>query len=364
MKKNLLIYIPSIEEGGVEKNLYIISKYLSEKSVNISLLTFNFNKKHFFKKSIFYLGPKNNFWNEKSRKIKNLKCMIILFYNLMFFNKNYVIFAFQSSITATIIGKIFGNKVVIRANSSPSGFTNNALYRWLYSFFISFSDAVIVNSNEFSKLFFKTFGKKSITIFNPFIPGIIKKLSRIKIKKTFSKRNLNIISVSRLTDQKNHITQLKAIKHIKKKYNPVLTIIGKGDKKDYLKSYIKENNISKNVKLIGYKKNPFPYIIKSDILILSSKFEGLPNILLEAQCLKKYIISSNCSSGPKEILMNGKVGDLFKLNDYKELANKINNYCVNKNKCKKKILLGYKNLHRFDHKKNCQKYYKILNNFF
>ena len=66
MKKNLLIYIPSIEDGGVEKNLYIISKYLSEKSVNISLLTCNFNKAHFFNKSIFYLGPKNNFWNELS----------------------------------------------------------------------------------------------------------------------------------------------------------------------------------------------------------------------------------------------------------------------------------------------------------
>ena len=75
--------------------------------------------------------------------------------------------------------------------------------------------------------------------------------------------------------------------------------------------FIENNNINKNVQLIGYKNNPFPYIIKSDILILSSKFEGLPNILLEAQYLKKYIISSNCSSGPKEILMNGKAGDLF-----------------------------------------------------
>ena len=364
MKKNLLIYIPSIEDGGVEKNLYIISKYLSKKSINISLLTCNFNKKHFFNKSIFYLGPKNNFWNERSRKIKNLKCMITLFFNLMFFNKNYVIFAFQSSITATIIGKIFGNKVITRANSSPSGFTNNALYLWLYSFFISFSDAVIVNSNEFSKLFFKTFGKRPITIYNPFIPATIKKLSRVKIKKAFSKRNLNIISVARLTDQKNHITQLKAIKYIKKKYNPCLTIIGKGYKEEYLQSYIKANNIQKNVKLIGYKKNPFPYIIKSDILILSSKFEGLPNILLEAQYLKKYVISSNCSSGPKEILLNGKAGDLFKSNDYKGLAYKINYYCENKNRFKKKILLGYKNLHRFDYKKNCQKYYEILNNFF
>ena len=56
MKKNLLVYIPSIEEGGVEKNLYILSKYLSKKSINISLLTCNFNKKNFFNKSIFYFS--------------------------------------------------------------------------------------------------------------------------------------------------------------------------------------------------------------------------------------------------------------------------------------------------------------------
>ena len=85
---------------------------------------------------------------------------------------------------------------------------------------------------------------------------------------------------------------------------------------------------------------------------------------MEAQYLKKYIISSNCPSGPKEILMSGKAGDLFKLNDYKDLANKINKYCISKKRYKKKILLGYNNLYRFDHKKNCQKYYEILNNFF
>ena len=99
-------------------------------------------------------------------------------------------------------------------------------------------------------------------------------------------------------------------------------------------------------------------------MILSSKFEGLPNILLEAQYLKKYIISSNCSSGPKEILMNGRAGDLFKVNDHKELAKKINIYCKNKNKWKKKIMIGFKNLHRFNYSKNCKKYYETLNKFF
>ena len=364
MKKNLLIYIPSIEDGGVEKNLYILSKYLSKKSIKISLLTCNFNKIHFFNKSISFIGPKNNFWNEKSRKIKNLICMIILFFYLIFSNKKYLVFAFQSSITAIIISKIFGNKIVTRSNSSPAGFFKNSIYIKFYSFFIKFADNVIVNSHEFSKLFFKKFKKKPITIYNPFIPEIVKRLSKIKIKKSFLKNNLNIITVGRLTDQKNHIIQLKAIKYIEKKYNPILTIIGKGYKEKYLKSYIENNNINEKVKLIGYKKNPFPYILKSDILILSSKFEGLPNILLEAQCLKRYIISSRCSSGPKEILMNGKAGDLFSVNDYRDLANKINNYCKNKNKFKKKTLVGFKNLHRFNYNKNCQKYYEILNNFF
>ncbi len=364
MKKNLLIYIPSIEDGGVEKNLYIISKYLSKKSINISLLSCNFNKINFFNKSISYIGPKNNFWNEKSRKIKNLICLIILFFKLLFSNKKYLVFAFQSSMTAIIIAKLLGQKVVTRSNSSPVGFSKNFFYIKFYSLIIKFSDAVIVNSYEFSKLFFNKFKKKTIVIYNPFVPKTVKKLSKIKIKKSFSKKNINIISVGRLTEQKNHITQLQAIKYIEKKYNPRLIIIGKGYKEKYLNSYIENNNINKNVQIIGYKKNPFPYIIKSDILILSSKFEGLPNILLEAQCLKKYIISSNCSSGPKEILMNGKAGDLFKVNDYKTLAKKINYYCKNKIRLKKKILFGFNNLSRFDYNKNCKKYYEVLNNFF
>ena len=170
---------------------------------------------------------------------------------------------------------------------------------------------------NFLNCFLKNLKKKTAIIYNPFLPKTVKKLSKIKIKKTFLKNSLNIISVGRLTDQKNHIVQLKAMKYIEKKNNPNLTIIGKGYKEKYLKSYIENNNINKKVQLIGYKKNPFPYIVKSDILILTSKFEGLPNILLEAQYLKKYIISSNCSSGPKEILMNGKAGDLFNVDDYK-----------------------------------------------
>ena len=73
-------------------------------------------------------------------------------------------------------------------------------------------------------------------------------------------------------------------------------------------------------------KNPYKYFKDTDIFVLSSKFEGLPNVLLEAQFFKKFIISSNCPTGPKEILLNGKAGELFDVGNYKKLSKIILNY--------------------------------------
>ena len=100
---------------------------------------------------------------------------------------------------------------------------------------------------------------------------------------------------------------------------------------------------------------------KSNIFILTSRYEGLPNVLLEAQALKTYIISTNCPTGPREILLNGKAGSLFKVGDYKSLSNLIISFFKNKKKYSKKILIGYKNLHRFDYKNNLDSYLKEIN---
>ena len=77
--------------------------------------------------------------------------------------------------------------------------------------------------------------------------------------------------------------------------------------------YIKDNNLEKFIKLRDFTDNPFKTIKNSDIFILSSRYEGLPNVLLEAACLKKLIISTKCPTGPKEILSNGKGGIFLKL---------------------------------------------------
>ena len=101
-------------------------------------------------------------------------------------------------------------------------------------------------------------------------------------------------------------------------------------------------------------------IKSSDIFILTSLYEGLPNVLLEAQVLKKFIISSNCPTGPREILLNGKAGYLFKKKDYQNLSKLILKILGNKKIMNKKINIGYKNLDRFDYELNLNKYYKTV----
>ena len=86
------------------------------------------------------------------------------------------------------------------------------------------------------------------------------------------------------------------------------------------------------VKLKNFVDNPFPLIKQTDLFVLSSKYEGLPNVLLEALVLKKFIISSNCSTGPKEILLNGKGGYLYNVENYNQLTEKIIFYNENKKK--------------------------------
>ena len=121
--------------------------------------------------------------------------------------------------------------------------------------------------------------------------------------------------------------------------------------------------MNNDIKILDFIQNPYPIIRESDLFILTSKYEGLPNVLLEALTLKKFIISSDCETGPKEILSNGKGGFLFKVGDYKTLARKIKLYVKNKKTLKKKVKYGHKELVRFDYHKNLYKYFVIVNKY-
>ena len=151
----------------------------------------------------------------------------------------------------------------------------------------------MVTSNDFKKEIQKYFQLKSYVHRQSLDIKQIKKESKVKCKFDFFKKykGLKIINIGRLTYQKDQMTLLKAFAKLIKYRQAKLLLIGNGDDKDDLQKFIDKKKIDKLVKIIPYAKNPFKYVMTSDVKVLSSRFEGNPNILLEIACLKKMIIS-------------------------------------------------------------------------
>ena len=357
-KKNLIFFMPFIDRGGVEKNLLLIANYFSKKISNIKVCTSSLNKRKIFNKNIKFLSPSIDAPEKINIRIKYFLCLYTLF-KFLCSNKNTVVFTFQANIYCVLICKILNVKVIVRSNSSPSGWNHNFLKKFFYKLIMSKADKIIVNSFEFRNQMQKELNLKTKCIYNPLDISIIKnKSNKGKNELFFKEKNLlKLVNIGRFTDQKDQITILKAINKLKFKLKLKLIIIGYGEKKYELFRYIKKNNLSRIVKIKDRISNPYKILYQSDVFILSSKFEGLPNVLLEAAVLKKFIISTKCPTGPKEILLNGKGGLFFKIGNYKDLSNKIVFYNNNKKKLKQRTLATFKNLRKYDFDNNLKRYY-------
>ena len=204
--------------------------------------------------------------------------------------------------------------------------------------------------NFFRSFFWKIVGKKIYLITTPtkltsdllcenkifelrkikYLPDPVLNLSKIKeirnnresVEKQVSTEN-TIISIGRLTRQKNFKFLILAFKEINKKYpNLNLFILGDGEEKNELMSLIEKLNLKEKIFLVGYKKNIYEYLKNSKIFILTSLWEDPGFVLIEAGYMNKTVFSSDCLNGPKEILENEKNGFLFKSNSKKDFLSK------------------------------------------
>ena len=137
---------------------------------------------------------------------------------------------------------------------------------------------------------------------NPIDSENILKKQDEKITEELNNKGLIVCSVGRLVKEKGYDRLLEVHNRlIKESIEHTLWIIGDGVKKDELEKYIEENNLKDTVNLVGYQKNPYKYIKKSDIFVCSSRVEGLSSVLLEAAIIGKPIVTTDCP-GAKEIL--------------------------------------------------------------
>jgi glycosyltransferase involved in cell wall biosynthesis len=140
-------------------------------------------------------------------------------------------------------------------------------------------------------------------LYNPRNEKEIISLSKEEPKEDIFSHGLPIIvTCGRLTIPKGQWHLIRAFSIVRKKIPCKLLILGEGDLKSYLSNLAKDLNLSKDVIFVGWQENPFKYFSRSDVFVLNSSWEGFANVILEAMICGLPIISSDCYSGPREIL--------------------------------------------------------------
>jgi len=133
-----------------------------------------------------------------------------------------------------------------------------------------------------------------------------------------------LIAVGRLEQQKDYPTLIKAFAKVRKTQPARLLILGEGGERSSLEVLIKEYDLEQDVSLPGFVMNPYTYLSRASLFVLSSRWEGLPTVLIEALCCGTRVVSTDCPNGPKEILNDGKYGQLTPVGDAEALAKAIN----------------------------------------
>ena len=234
----------------------------------------------------------------------------ILAYKLSFLTRaNYI----------NILSNIFiKHKTIVNERAMPSlqysHGLNGKINRFLIKSLYSKANLCLSNSHGNMKDLKDNFNVTNLAyIHNPFNLEMIETMSKKEIE--IEKKRFTFVTVGRLDKGKNHKLIIDAIKDI----DADLWIIGDGELKEEIQSYIKQHNLNHKVYLLGKKENPFAYIFKADCFVFASNHEGFPNVLVEALACGLPIISTDCLSGPREILApNSDVS--FQLENNIELA--------------------------------------------
>lgn len=164
-------------------------------------------------------------------------------------------------------------------------------------------------------------------IYNPVVNQELLDQARLPIEHPWFKADQPpvILAVGRLEMQKDYQTLIHAFRDLRDRQEVHLLILGEGSSRSHLESLVKELKLENDVSLPGFVENPYAYMSHSKVMVLSSIWEVLPTVLIEALACGCPIVSTDCEHGPSEILEGGKYGWLVPVSDKIALANAMKN---------------------------------------
>lgn len=334
-EKNVLFILPSLYGGGVELNtMRLIKELLRNRNLKIFLVLLDdsVNQHHHPNFKVINLGKKHA--RSMFLKIRN----IIKENNIdtVVSAKDYInIITILACISTVNRPKcIISVRADVRSIAAESKNYRDRIIPIIIPFIYPLASHVITVSKHLESEIRKSLKfRKSIveTIYNPIIDENFYDMAAKNISHPWLSANSDVneipvvVSVGRLESQKDYPTLLKAMRLLND-FKPVrCIIIGSGSKEEELKNLVGFLELDNNVDFLGNIANPLPYIRNADIFVLSSLYEGLPTVIVEALALGKTVVSTDCPTGPAELLSTGDAGILVPISDPEALADAINN---------------------------------------
>lgn len=386
-KKKILFYTSGIGLGGVEKVLLELLKFIDKEKYDIKVAFQNGDERYFeseIPKDIQYkfmldekIIGKTIYFKERKKKnlIYKICYLFMMKYEKMIIKKEFLKFSEDRDIVIDFKSGDFYKIIQLNKKAKRLCWLHNEITKVSSYYkrkerlekFFNTCEKVICICNEMKDNLIKempSIQNKIEVFYNCFDIQKIEELSKDTFDLNFDdKKKLNdkyFIMVSRLeTKMKDFSTLINAYEiYLKKEGEKTLKLylLGEGPDRDKIEKILKNKGLEEKILLLGAKKNPYPWIKNSKFLIHSSKFEGLPTVLIEALILGKNIISTDCPTGPKEILENGKVGTLVEIGNIQKMANAIEE----KVKFEENINKLFESSQRFDGQKIIKNIEKML----
>lgn len=338
MRKNIIFFLHNLNAGGAEKNFINYANYLSKKNINVKIICLS--AKGILKKNI-YKKVKIIDLNKKRLKysiftiLKNIISAKpdILFSSLLHIS---LLLCLLKKMNIINVKLFLRPSNVILTNSIFDKNKPNFIIIFLTKFFLRYADLFFcISDNIFKELrLFKVPINKIIKINNAIVDKDFFRKSKMLLKndKRLNKSDY-ILSIGRLTEQKNHLMLLNSFIQVKKKYKKklFLVIIGEGHLKEKLKNFVKINKIEKDVIFLKNLNNVLNYIKSCKLFVQTSLWEGQPNVLIEALILNKQVVATKCPGQNIKNLHQFKNCHFLKTNTIKNLSETIL-YFLNKKK--------------------------------
>lgn len=314
-KNKILFLIPNLGKGGAERILAHLLNHLNRDLFSLGCIFYNDKHVHPIPSDVVVfninLPDTKNIANKLVRYLFRIMKMREIIANY----KPHCLMSFLENTPAILSVRFLRLKPIIIISQHNPLEMESGIKRLLAKIFYSYTDRIIAVSQGLRTDIEKTCSIKpeSISVIhNPIDILAINKLIKEPISElTWFNENIPVvITAGRLIPQKGQQYLLNAFALLKKNVPARLIILGEGPEELQLKQLAQLKQIDAQISFLGYQVNPFKFIARSSVFVLSSIFEGFGNVLVEAMACGVPVISTDCPVGPREIIRNGLNGIL------------------------------------------------------